>query len=321
MSNIIRVADDESEARLDRFLMRRFPGLSFGQAQKLLRTGQVRVDGKRSKADMRVAAGQEIRLPPFLTENAKFEPDNEKKNIFIPKNMLDQFAKSIIFEDEHMLAINKPPGLAVQGGSKTNIAVDGIAAAWAEAKGQAKPKLVHRLDKDTSGVLLLAKTQKAAASLTRAFAGKKTEKIYWAVVQGIPKPESGTIDLPITKKMRKDVEKVEVDFDEGDFAVTHYRILDVAGFDFAFVELQPVTGRTHQLRVHCQAIGTPILGDPKYGKPHQLIDGLDSELSLHLHARRIRLPHPARGAIDIVAPLPPVFGKTVRYFNFDTESD
>ncbi len=305
------VTADESGTRVDRILMRHFPQVNFVAVQKLLRTGQVRLDGKRVKPGDRAQSGQEIRLPPFLQKAASGESKPQSSSA-IPKSVQQKFKSSIIFEDDCIVALNKWSGLAVQGGSKTNIHVDAIGAALYDKK----LKLVHRLDKDTSGILLLAKTGKSAAHLIRAFADHDVEKVYYAVTEGIPNPKAGMINLPLSKRLSKDTEKVEVDHDDGDEAVTEYNTLASHPSGIAFVELKPLTGRTHQLRVHCQTMGAPILGDPKYGTGKNRIDGMDGELRLHLHAAHIVFPHPDLGQITMRAPLPDYFENTLRHFGF-----
>ncbi len=318
MSNAVKlqVIADESGSRIDRLLLKHFPQLNFVAVQKLLRTGQVRLDGKRVKPGDRVEEGQEIRLPPFLQKAASGEVKSEKTNA-IPKSIQEKFKSHIMYDDDSIVVLNKWSGLAVQGGSKTNIHVDAISAAVYDRK----LKLVHRLDKDTSGVLLLAKTGKAAGHITRAFADHATDKAYWAIVQGTPNPKSGIINLPLAKRLSKTTEKVEVDHENGDEAVTEYRTMQTHPSGFALLELKPITGRTHQLRVHCEAMGMPILGDPKYGDAATEIPGLNGPLLLHLHARRITFPHPDLGDITMRAPLPDHFEKTMQFFKFKPIED
>lgn len=313
MSNAIKlqVIADESGSRIDRLLLKHFPQLNFVAVQKLLRTGQVRLDGKRVKPGDRVEEGQEIRLPPFLQKLASGDKKEGQTGV-IPKSVQEKFKSHIIYDDDCIVVLNKWSGLAVQGGSKTNIHVDAISAAVYDRK----LKLVHRLDKDTSGVLLLAKTGKAAGHLTRAFAEQETDKVYLAITYGIPNPKSGIINLPLAKRLSKDMEKIEVDHDEGDEAITEYRTIQSHPSGYSLVELKPITGRTHQLRVHCEAKGMPILGDPKYGDAPTEIDGLKGPLLLHLHAQRITFPHPDLGPITMRAPLPDHFEKTMQFFGF-----
>ncbi len=313
MAEPIEILPDEADVRLDRWFRRHYPALSHGQLEKLLRTGQVRVDGKRAKANLRLVPGQKVRVPPNLTTDApapvvKAGPDKRVK-------------QWVLFEDDDVLVLNKPPGLAVQGGTGQRQHLDAMLEQWRDAKGE-RPRLVHRLDKDTSGVLLLAKSVFAAAKLTAAFRARDTRKVYWAVTLGCPKPLEGRIDLPLKKVGTKMVGTTPQD-EEGQDAATLFSVLEPAGKQAALVALWPLTGRTHQLRVHLQAIGTPILGDPIY-KPAERVDGSVAPQweagslydGLHLHARRLIIPHPRGGVIDASAPIPPAMQKTFRWFNF-----
>lgn len=314
MREQIDITPDEAGVRLDRWFRRHFPAVTHGQLEKLLRTGQVRLDGKRIKANARLEAGQKMRVPPMIDQ---IKPVAAASDPAVKK----QLKQWVLFEDADVLILNKPPGLAVQGGTGQTRHLDAMLDAWRDAQGD-RPKLVHRLDRDTSGVLVLAKTAFAATRLAAAFRARDTRKLYWAVTIGAPKPQQGRIDLPL-----KRAGALMVGADAGDpearDAATLYAMLEPAGKQAALVALWPLTGRTHQLRAHLQAIGTPILGDPLY-IPAPRTDGStaaswpDGELynGLHLHARRLMIPHPRGGTIDACAPIPPALQKSFRWFNF-----
>ncbi len=309
--NNIKVSDDENDLRLDRWFKRHYPGLNHIKLEKLLRTGQVRVDGGRVKANHRLEAGQTVRVPP-LPEGASDKLDVKK----LPPSARDKkmLKDSILFEDKDVLVINKPPGLAVQGGTGLSRHLDGFLAAIYSA--EERPKLVHRLDRETSGVLVLAKSDVAAAKLSEAFRRHDTRKYYWALTHGVPKPKQGKVQLALLKGTDG---KVVVDEEEGKPATTLYQVVESA-MKVAFVALWPLTGRTHQLRVHMQAIETPILGDDWYATDHSLnVDGDVNTEKLHLHARRLIIPHPRKGVIDVTAPLPPEMVKSWKFFEFDQD--
>ena len=311
------VTADEAGIRLDRWFKRHFPAVSHGALQKLLRTGQVRVDGKRAESSDRLAAEQIIRVPPQAV-NASM-PETKAKRA---AQATSQLKKLILYEDDDVIAINKPPGLAVQGGTGLTESLDEMAAGLAK-QGQSKPKLVHRLDRDTSGVLLLARNAFAAAKLTEAFRQRDTQKIYWGLTQGEPKPAKGKISAPLLKhgELMK-VAASDEEEEEAKSATTLYQIVEVAKNLAAFVALWPITGRTHQLRVHMAYLGTPFVGDRLYGadQPSALpVDEIGK--GLHLHARRLILPHPRRGVIDVIAPLPPDMRKTWDWFGFDKNAE
>lgn len=308
------VAAEDNDIRLDRWFQRHFPELAFGRLQKLLRTGQVRVDGKRAKAGQRVAAGQEIRVPPLgdaPPAAAPPTPDPEDR----------AFLESLIlYRDDQVLVLDKPPGLPVQGGSKVARSLDGLLAALAD-EDHGKPRLVHRLDRDTSGVLVLGRTASAAAALAAAFKGRGAKKLYWAVVIGAPTPRRGVVDAALAKRAGKGGERVTVVADDeagGDaraartrYAVVNHAATEDGGGALAWVAFLPLTGRTHQIRVHAAALGTPILGDGKYGRRAAAGSGL------HLHARRLIIAHPTGGTLDVTAPLPPHMAETFRRCGFD----
>ncbi len=306
----LSVGPGEEGVRLDRWFKRRWPHLNHVQIQKLVRSGQVRVDGARVKAETRLSAGAQIRVPPLPDAPAEDERDS-----LSPRDIA--FAKSLVlYEDEEVLALNKPSGLAVQGGTKTTRHVDRLLSAWGE--GLERPRLVHRLDRDTSGVLLLGKSPAAAARLSGAFAKRRAKKTYWAIVAGNPKPAEGVIELPLVKQGIGDREMVmpaDAKTHGAEPADTEYVTLARAAHRAAWMALRPLTGRTHQLRVHMKAIGHAIVGDPKYGD--QASVELSDGLKLQLHARRLELPHPSRGLLIIEAPVSPELREGFERFGFD----
>lgn len=306
-------AEDDG-IRLDRWFKRHLPDASFNTVSRWARTGQLRVDGKRATPGDRIEAGQQIRVPPA----DPVTPANAKPKKERPRLTDDQmaFAESlVIHKDRAALVLNKPPGLATQGGTKTTEHVDGLLdALWFEA--DQRPKLVHRLDKDTSGVLLVARTPRAAAAFSKSFSSRTARKIYWAIIVGVPSIEDGMIELPIAKQPGTGGEKMHVDEKEGAPARTRYRVIDRAGNNACWVELQPFTGRTHQLRVHMAAIGHPIVGDGKYGGRDAFLTGTISR-KMHLHARRLRVDHPDGGEIDVRADLPPHFLESLKDLGFE----
>ena len=305
----LTVGAGEECVRLDRWLHRRWPELSQIQIHKLARSGQLRVDGGRIRADTRLLSGQVVRVPPLP------EPPRQRTNTLSSQDV--RFARSLtLYEDDDVLVLNKPAGLAVQGGTGTARHVDRLLGAWGE--GPDRPRLTHRLDRDTSGVLVLGKTAAAAASLAGAFAKRRTEKTYWAIVRGNPKPGQGIIDLPLAKIGAADRERVaplEPGDTRAETALTLYATLSRAGPAAAWLALRPFTGRTHQLRAHLLAIGNPILGDPKYYDASSA--ALSGELGLQLHARHLVIPHPGGGMIDVEAPLGPVIEAGFARFGFD----
>ncbi len=310
------VTEDEAGIRLDRWFKRHFPSLSHGQLEKLLRTGQVRVAGKRAESSTRLESGQEIRVPPLVGGEGAVKKAQAKKST---RDAAD-IKKLILFEDDDVLVLNKPAGLAVQGGTGLKTSLDDMLASYATEK-HGKPKLVHRLDRDTSGILLVAKNPLSAARLTESFRRKETRKIYWAVTVGVPRPDKGEIEAPLVRRGEA-VSVAAEDDEDAKSAVTLYETLDRAMAQAAFVALRPLTGRTHQLRVHMAHIGTPLLGDRLYGKP--MPEGFPAEelgKGLHLHARRLIIPHPRRGTIDVTAPLSAEMRKTWKWFGFDPNAE
>jgi 23S rRNA pseudouridine955/2504/2580 synthase len=316
----LTIEDGEADLRLDRWFKRRFPALTHGRLEKLLRTGQVRVDGKRAKAGDRVRAGQSVRVPPLQPD----APPARKPRAAVDPKDIAALEGWTLYQDRTVLVLDKPPGLPVQGGTRSERNLDAILAAAADRFG-GRPLLVHRLDRDTSGVLLLARNPDAARKLAAAFRGKAARKLYWALVAGKPERPHGLIDLPLAKRVGAAGERVvaldyedDLDLDEAGArrAVSAYATIDHAGSRVSWLALQPRTGRTHQLRVHMAALGTPILGDGKYGGSGAFLrmEGIAGQL--HLHARRLRLPHPERGTIDVTAPPPPHFRRALDAFGF-----
>jgi 23S rRNA pseudouridine955/2504/2580 synthase len=316
----VKVEADEAGLRLDRWFKLHYPGLGFGHLQKLLRSGQVRVDGGRAKSDTRIAPGQMIRVPPIDADPARAKTGPLTMGTIRNREDGDVLRQMLIYEDEKVLVFNKPAGLAVQGGSGVSRHVDDMLEAWRNKKGE-KPRLVHRLDRDTSGVLVVARTRGAAVLLTKAFRERDTKKTYWALVKGVPSPKEGRISTYLVKEQTEDGDRMRIarHGDEGaDHAVSNYRLVDQVGQQFAWIEMEPYTGRTHQLRVHAAHIGHPILGDPKYFEHDtnwEFPGGVQKRL--HLHARRIIIPNPSGGVIDQTAPLPPHMVQTWNLFGFD----
>lgn len=326
----LAVAEDEADIRLDRWFRRHFPGVSQGAIQKLCRTGQVRVDGKRAEADTRLAPGQSVRVPPLPAAPAAGEPGTPGKRPAVGKPAppaLDpavqrDLERMVLHRDDHVIVLDKPHGLPVQGGPGITRHLDGMLDGL-RFGSEHRPRLVHRLDRDTSGVLVLARTPGTAAKLAASFRGRDVEKTYWAVVAGRPVPSEGRIDLPLLRYTGPRGERsvpASRDDKEAARALTDYRTLDNAGQKLAWLELSPITGRTHQLRVHCVALHTPIVGDVKYHEPDQngafnaLVEGLSDKL--HLHARALDLPHPAGGRLVVEAGLPPHMRETFRTLGF-----
>lgn len=308
------VAADEADIRLDRWFKRHFPQLGHGQLERLLRTGQVRVDGKRAKAGARLEPGQAVRVPP-LGETPAERPAGDRPAPKVGAGEAKALLARVLWRDDDVIALDKPAGLAVQGGTGTTKHLDAMLDLLRFGAAE-RPRLVHRLDKDTSGVLLLARTAFAASRLAEAFRGKTARKYYWAVTVGVPRPFQGRIDAPLAKEGGPRGERVAQD-EEGRKAVSLYSVLEPAGKRAAKVALWPLTGRTHQLRVHMAAIGTPILGDGKYGGAGAFISGAELPRQLHLHAWRIIVPHPRGGRpIDVSAPLPAHMERTWDYFGF-----
>ena len=304
------VQPDDDGVRLDRWFKRHLPQVGFATVSRWARTGQVRVDGKRAKPEDRLAAGQVVRVPPG-GETSRPRP---KKRPLTP-DQVAQAEAMVLQKTPAALVLNKPPGLATQGGTGTFNHVDGLLDAYHE-EDEPRPRLVHRLDKDTSGVLLVARTPGSAAFFSKRFSGRSAKKIYWALVVGVPEVDDGTIDAPLAKQPGTGGEKMHVDTEGGQPAKTRYRVIDRAGNRAAWVELQPLTGRTHQLRVHLAAIGHPIVGDGKYGGQDAFLTGSISR-KMHLHARRLIIDAPGGGTLDATAELPEHFAASMEQLGFD----
>lgn len=303
------VGHDDDGVRLDRWFRRHLPQVGFATISRWARTGQIRVDGKRAKPEDRLTTGQQIRVPPGGSAPHRAP----RQRAPLSEEDLDQAEAMVLHRDRAAIVLNKPPGLATQGGTGTTNHVDRLLDAFAP-EGP-RPRLVHRLDKDTSGVLLTAATPGSAAFFSKRFSGRSAKKIYWALVVGVPDIAAGTIDLPLAKQPGTGGEKMMPD-EQGQPARTRYRVVDRAGNKAAWVELEPLTGRTHQLRVHLAAIGHPIVGDGKYGGQAAFLTGSISR-KMHLHARRLVIDHPDGAPLDVTAPLPDHFTASMTQLGFD----
>lgn len=322
------VNDDDNGIRVDRWFKRNLPEIPFATVSRWSRTGQIRVDGGRAKPEDRLETGQVLRVPPGGEAQNGRGHKGPKVRRPLTEDEINQARDMVIRETPSAIVLNKPPGLATQGGSKTTKHVDGLLDAFVEGEvavnSNPRPRLVHRLDKDTSGVLLIAKTPGSAASYSRRFSGRSARKVYWALVVGIPEVREGTIDAPLAKQPGTGGEKMHVDEENGQVAKTRYRVVERAGTRAAWVELEPLTGRTHQLRVHMAAIGNPIVGDGKYGGQDAFLTGAISR-KMHLHARRLIIGTPESksehgtggGKLDVTAPLPEHFAASMEALGFD----
>ncbi|TPW29333.1 RluA family pseudouridine synthase [Pararhizobium mangrovi] len=318
-----QVDGDEAGMRLDRWFKTHYPGLGFGQLQKLLRSGQVRVDGGRVKTDTRVQSGQTVRVPPLPVDRAETKGPISAKALKHGGDG-DLLSKMLLYEDAKVCVLNKPAGLAVQGGSGVTRSIDSMLEAWRDKKGQ-KPRLVHRLDRDTSGVLVIARTRGAAQALTASFRSRDTKKTYWALVRGVPKKREAKLSTWLVREATPDGDRMRVaehGEPDADHAISFYRVIERAGQELAWLEMEPFTGRTHQLRVHAAHIDHPIIGDPKYFHADQNWEfpgGVQKRL--HLHARRISIPHPDGKHIVVTAPLPPHMVQSWNLLGFDEAAD
>ncbi len=311
------VSEHESGMRFDRWFRLHYPQVTHSHLNKLLRTGQVRVAGKRVKSNARLERGQEVRIPPLTLERRAADGPG---NLAAPLSQHERslFRSMVLHEDDDVFVLNKPEGLAVQGGTKTHRHVDGLLLGLEGELGE-RPRLVHRLDRDTSGVLVIAKRRAVAAILGRLFATRNVRKIYWALVKGVPKPRQGKIDLALIKAWTGEGDRVRAagvnEQDQAQHAVTSYAVIDKAPPEASWLSLKPLTGRQHQLRAHMAIIGHPILGDAKYGGLDKLPDAIARKL--HLHARRIAFPHPRGAIVDVTAPLPEYMRQSLEFFGFD----
>ncbi|MBQ7413670.1 MAG: RluA family pseudouridine synthase [Alphaproteobacteria bacterium] len=311
----ITVKPQDNDIRLDRWFSRHYPELKNGQLQRLLRGKNIRVNGQKATTAQHLMSGDEIRIPPLtVSEKSNLPRDLSRADVDFMKSL-------VIYKDADVIVLNKPAGLAVQGGSKTERHIDGMLDALRFEKDE-KPHLVHRLDKDTSGVLVLGRTANAAAKLSESFKTREAHKIYWAVVVGKPKLLSGKIDAPLSKMSGAGGgEQMKIDFESGQRAQTLYRVIDSLGHKASWLELSPLTGRTHQLRVHAaEALNTPIIGDGKYGGDRSFAVGIEHNHKLHLHARAIRLPHPNKGILEVTADLPQHMLDTFSFLGFNEKN-
>lgn len=304
---LVKVQEKDSDARLDRWFKRYYPALSHGMLEKMLRAKNIRVNGTRAKADLHLQAGDEIRVPPM--PQAVEKPTKE-----LSKADTDFIQSLVIYKDKDVIVLNKPAGLAVQGGTKTIRHIDGLLDGL--KFGGERPRLVHRLDKETSGVLVLARNVKMAGYLAKAFETKEARKVYWAIVHGCPKKMQGEIEAPLLKKSGKNGgESMQVD-ENGQYAKSLYEVVDTTG-EYSFVRLMPLTGRTHQLRVHCAFIGCPIVGDEKYGG--NFVDGLEKKM--FLHAKTLQIPLLGQKKLKIDAQIPEYMKKALAFFHFNAKKE
>ena len=311
-SRSFTVAEDDDGIRLDRWFKRHLPDVSFNVVSRWARTGQLRLAGKRATPGDRIEVGQEIRIPPVdptPSRPARAQPRRDP----LTEDEVRFIRDMVIHRDAQAFVLNKPPGLATQGGTKTTQHLDRLLDGLADDEG--RPKLVHRLDKDTSGALLVARSARAAGHFAKAFSGRTARKVYWALVVGVPDVDEGLIDAPLAKQPGTGGEKMHISEEHGLPAKTRWRTIERAGNRTAWVELQPLTGRTHQLRAHMAAIGHPIVGDAKYGGAEAFLTGGISR-KLHLHARRIRIDAPEGGEIDVTAEPPPHFAESLATLGF-----
>jgi 23S rRNA pseudouridine955/2504/2580 synthase len=312
------VSAAEDGMRLDRWFKTHYATLPHSRLEKLLRTGQVRVDGGRAKASARLVAGQAVRVPPLPDVAPPPGPKHK-----LSKADRDFLASITLYEDDDLLVLNKPPGIAVQGGTKTTHHIDRLLEGLGDGP-DTRPRLVHRLDRDTSGVLVIAKRRSVAAKLGRAFQTRSVRKIYWALVMGVPRPPQGKVEAALVKASGPEGDRVRKarpgEQDVAQSAVTHYAVVDRAGQQVAFVSLKPVTGRQHQLRAHMAILGHPILGDENYHGDKDLPEGIPNKL--HLLARRISFPHPSgEGVVDVTAPLPEHMTAAFAAFGFEAREE
>ena len=329
-AKILEISASDDDQRLDRWLRRSFPQLTQGRIEKMCRKGELRIDGSRCKASSRLKVGQAVRIPPL----GNFEARSPKLSKPLSADDAKTIMNAVIYRDEYLIALNKPPGIATQGGSKQVTHIDGLTEALKFGMDE-KPRLVHRLDKETSGVLLLARTRNVAKHLSKAFQQKKTRKIYWAAVAGVPTPNLGTIKYGLVKSTNKDFEKMRCvhpgdvkKIDGAKQAETDYMVLTQLAKRGSWLAMVPVTGRTHQLRAHIAELGHPIIGDKKYGNMSQqnLGDGWGAKLGgdlsddLHLHARYLKLEHPiSKKPLELVADLPPHMAHTWKTFEWSSK--
>jgi len=312
MPELRKIDSDDDGVRLDRWFKRHYPGLTHARLEKLLRKGEVRLDGKRAKSADRLSTGQTLRLPPqVIHDKVEVRPKSA------PVQSTRKLEDMILYMDKHLFVLNKPSGLATQGGSGLKEHVDGMLDQITFEKNT-RPKLVHRLDRDTSGVLLVARTTQSAAGLSRALAERNASKIYWALVKGVPKEKQGIIKGALAKDgVRGKDERMEIsESEDAKFALTEYAVMEQAGQEFSWIAARPITGRTHQIRVHLASLGTPIIGDFKYGGVESRGKGAVAD-KLHLHARSLDIARPDGGRLQVTAALPPHMAKSWALLGFD----
>jgi 23S rRNA pseudouridine955/2504/2580 synthase len=318
----IEITKDEHGLRLDRWFRLRYPELTHSHLQKLLRTGQIRLDSKRVKSNARVEGGQRVRVPRAIQEEGKMAP-SIRPPPGLSKADRNEIERMIIFEDDAVVVLNKPFGLAVQGGTGTRRHIDGLLAGMADRFGGKRPRLVHRLDRDTTGVLLVAKTREAASNLGLVFSSRSASKTYWALVKGVPRPPQGKIEAALVKASGPDGDRIRKseagEQDKAMHAATYYSVIETVAQKASWMSLKPVTGRQHQLRAHMDILGHPIVGDNKYPSDPIFADGEIDDI-LHLHARRLIIPHPLLSTkIDITAPLPEHMRRTWSTLGLDPD--
>jgi 23S rRNA pseudouridine955/2504/2580 synthase len=307
----ILVSSDEAGIRLDRWIKRHYPTINHAHLEKALRKGLIKLDGKKATSNQRLEEGQLFKIAPFLLQEAATAPALPPKERFTAKQ-LQALHDSILYRDDAIIVLNKPSGLAVQGGTKILVSVDSMLGELRFGYSE-RPKLVHRLDKDTSGLLLIARTAAVAAKLTEAFRLKTIRKTYWAIVVGTPAHKSGEIRMSLAKEKNvAGYEQIVMGSDNSTPALTHYSVIKAIPRAVSWLEMIPVTGKMHQLRVHAQSLGTPILGDGKYGGKSAFLDGVSNKL--HLHARTIILPKGIAAQNQFTAPLPPHMQETFNFF-------
>ena len=324
MAELRTIDADDDGIRIDRWFKRHYPHVTHVLLEKLLRKGEIRLDGKRAKAADRIVTGQSMKLPPQVIHakaSEKPKADAPQAHPLATKDM-GSLADRILYMDKQVIVIDKPPGLATQGGSGLTKHVDGMLDSLQYEK-PTRPKLVHRLDRDTSGVLLVARTAQAASGLSQSLALRDTSKVYWALVRGVPKQKNGVVKAALVKEgghgpRGRDERMTVSEDDDAKFALTEYAVIGTAGTEFAWVAARPITGRTHQIRVHMASLGTPIVGDFKYGGTDARPSGAIPD-KLHLHARSIDIGRPDGGRLQATAPLPPHMIKSWKLLGFDPD--
>jgi 23S rRNA pseudouridine955/2504/2580 synthase len=300
----IIVEKDDHDCRLSTWIIRNNKLLSFNSVNTLCRKGLIRVNGLKTKASYRLVAGDTVRMPTPFSKTLDKKP-KLKFDPLLEKELID----SVIFKDEYLIAINKPEGLASQGGSyQGDRHIDAYKSIFQFDSNEA-PRLIHRLDKDTSGVLLLARNAKAANIFTSLFRQKLVEKVYWALVEGVPRKKEGIVESYIGKldiwrpNFQKDLDREKRSWNKENTkkALSYYRVIKQVGSQYAWLQLKPATGRTHQLRIHCAKLGTMIVGDRKYrnSQSGNFKDSIDSE-KLFLHAKSLTFMHPVSKKTTVI---------------------